>query len=317
MLKFITQRLLIFIPLALLLTVVVFGLVNGLLGDPAYLILGREAAPDTVQHLRHQMGFDRPLYVQYLDWLEGILRWDLGRSLRTHQLVSDAIQSRVPVTVELAIGALVVAVTLSIFLGAAAAVTRSRFVKHALTGLAITAVTLPNFLVGIMFILVFALHLRLFPVSGYVSLLQDPPGNVRVMMLPILTLGLGYVGSLTLILEASIRHVRQEPYIQTAHAKGLSESRILRRHVLKNSLIPFITNLGLSAARLFGGAVVTETVFALPGMGRLLVDSLLSRDFPTFQALLVIMTFGVLSLNLVMDIAYSFLDPRITYEWRI
>jgi peptide/nickel transport system permease protein len=212
------------------------------------------------------------------------------------------------------VGALAVAVILSIALGAAAAVTRNRFLEHTVTGVAVTAVTLPNFLVGIVFILVFALQLRLFPASGYVPFLTDPLGNLRVMTLPVLTLGLGYIGSLTLILNASIRHVRRELYIQTARAKGLPGSRVLWRHVLKNSLIPFITNLGLSAARLFGGAVVTETVFALPGMGRLLVDSLLSRDFPTFQALLVVMTFGVLSMNLVMDIAYGLLDPRITYE---
>lgn len=314
MLRFVTHRFLAFIPLTLLLTVAIFGLIYGLLGDPAYIILGREAAPDTVQRLRHQMGFDRPLYVQYLDWLRGVLQWDLGHSLRNHQPVSEAIQTRIPVTVELAVGALVVAVVVSIALGAAAAVTRSRFLEHTLTAAAITAVTLPNFLVGIVFILVFALQLRLLPASGYVPFLKDPLGNLRVMTLPILTLGIGYIGSLTLILKASIRNVRREVYIQTARAKGLPGSRVLWRHVLKNSLIPFITNLGLSAARLFGGAVVTETVFALPGMGRLLVDSLLSRDFPTFQALLVVMTFGVLSMNLVMDIAYGFLDPRITYE---
>lgn len=313
MARYIVQRLLAIIPMAVLLTAAVFALVHVFLGDPVVLMLGREADPETAQRLRHELGLDRPLYVQYSDWLSHAARGDLGRSLRDRVPVARAIEERLRVTGELTLLAMATALAAALALGTAAAVRAGSAVDFAVSGFCIAGVTLPNFLVGIVLIFLFALTLRWLPSGGYAPLTQ-PLENLRLMILPTATLSLAYVGFLSLVLKSSLKDALRAPYVQTGRAKGITERRVLVRHVLRNSLIPVLSVLGVEIGRLFGGAVITETIFALPGVGRLLVDSILGRDFPVIQAVVALLTFGVLIVNLCVDLAYGWLDPRVTYQ---
>src|SRR5579862_7726138 len=292
--------------MAVLLTAAVFALVHVFLGDPVVLMLGREADPETAQRLRHELGLDRPLYVQYADWLSHAARGDLGRSLRDRVPVARAVEERLLVTGELTLLAMAVALAAALALGTAAAVRAGSAVDFAVSGFCIAGVTLPNFLVGIVLIFLFALTLRWLPSGGYAPPLTQPLENLRLMILPTATL--------SLVLKSSLKDALRAPYVQTGRAKGITERRVLVRHVLRNSLIPVLSVLGVEIGRLFGGAVITETIFALPGVGRLLVDSILGRDFPVIQAVVALLTFGVLIVNLCVDLAYGWLDPRVTYQ---
>jgi len=312
--RYIVQRLLAIIPMAVLLTAAVFALVHVFLGDPVVLMLGREADPETAQRLRHELGLDRPLYVQYADWFSHAARGDLGRSLRDRVPVARAVRERLLVTGELTFLAMAAALAAALALGTAAAVRAGSAVDFAVSGFCIAGVTLPNFLVGIVLIFLFALTLRWLPSGGYAPPLAQPLENLRLMILPTATLSLAYIGFLSLVLKSSLKDALRAPYVQTGRAKGITERRVLVRHVLRNSLIPLLSVLGVEIGRLFGGAVITETIFALPGVGRLLVDSILGRDFPVIQAVVALLTFGVLIVNLCVDLAYGWLDPRVTYQ---
>ena len=300
--------------MAVVLTAAVFTLVHVFLGDPVVLMLGREADPETAARLRHELRLDRPIYAQYADWLSHAARGDLGRSLRDREPVAGAIRSRLLVTGELTLLAMIVALAAALALGTAAAVRAGSALDFAVSGFCIAGVTLPNFMLGIMLIFFFALTLRWLPSGGYASPFAQPLENLRLMILPTATLSLAYIGFLSLVLKSSLKATLRAPYVQTGRAKGIPERRVLARHVLRNSLIPVATVLGVEVGRLFGGAVITETIFALPGIGRLLVDSILGRDFPVIQAVVALLTFAVLVVNLCVDLAYGWLDPRVTYE---
>src|SRR5579875_2045757 len=298
--------------MTVLVTMAVFWLLHGLLGDPTLLILGRDADPQTAARLRHELGLDRPLDAQYLAWLSGAARGDLGRSLRTRQPVAQAIRERLGPTAELTLASMALAAAAALVLGTVAGTWYGSAADFGVSSLCVIGVTLPNFLLGISLILVFALTLRWVPSGGFVPLFPNPGANLRHMALPILTLSVAYVGILSLVLKSSLRATLGALYVQTARAKGLVERRVLVRHALRNSLIPVLSVLGIEFGRLFGAAV-TETVFALPGVGRLLVDAILGRDFPVVQAVVVLMTFGVLCVNLAVDLSYAWLDPRVSY----
>jgi len=300
--------------MAVILTAAIFWLIHGLLGDPALLMLGREADPETAQRLRHDLGFDRPLYVQYFDWISHAARGDLGRSIRNREPIAHALGGRLAVTGELTALAMVLAFAVALALGTVAAVLYGSVTDFAISSLCIVGVTLPNFMLGITLIFLFSLGLRWLPSGGYVPLFTNPAENLRLMILPTITLSLAYVGVFSLVLKSSLRSTLHALYVQTARAKGIVERRILLRHAMRNSLIPFLSILGIEVGRLFGGAVITEAVFALPGIGRLLVDSILGRDFPVIQAVVAFMTFGVLIVNLCVDLAYAWLDPRVSYD---
>jgi peptide/nickel transport system permease protein len=312
--RYITARIAAVIPMTVLLTAAVFWLINGLLGDPAQLMLGRDADPQTVQRLRHDLGFDRPIYVQYGDWLAHAARGDLGRSVRNNVPVAQALAQRLPTTGELTLLSMALAVLAALALGTVAAVWYGSAADFAVSGLSVVGVTLPNFMLGITLIFVFALILRWLPSGGFVSPFADLGQNLRLMILPTLTLSLAYIGILSLVLKSSLRATLQALYVQTARAKGIAERRVILRHALRNSLIPVLSVLGIEVGRFFGGAVVTEAIFSLPGIGRLLVDSILGRDFPVIQAVVAFMAFGVLLVNLAVDLAYAVLDPRVSYD---
>jgi len=295
----------------LFLTALVFFLMQAVLGDPVVLMLGQDAEAETITRLRQDLGFNRPVYVQYLDWLGRLLAGDWGRSFRTREPVLEAILGRLPVTLELTVLSLALAVALALALGVLAAVRRQTKVDVCVSLLTGLGNAMPNFWIAILLIFLFALKLRLLPSSGSVSVLEDPLGNLTRMILPSITLSAAYFSNLARLTRAKMLEVLESDFIRTARAKGIREGRVLWMHALRNSLLPVLSVLGVSVSRLFGGAVVTETIFAMPGVGILLVDSILGRDFPVVQGVIIVVTVGVFLTNFLVELAYAVVDPRV------
>jgi peptide/nickel transport system permease protein len=298
----------------LFLTALVFFLMQAVLGDPVVLMLGQDADPATIARLRQDLGFNRPAYVQYTDWLGRLVRGDWGRSFRTGQPVLEAILARLPVSLELGFLSLLLALALALGLGILAAVRRHTTTDFSIGVLTALGTAMPNFWIAILLILLFALHLRILPSSGSVSLVDDPWGHVRAMLLPTVTLSAAFLCNLTRLVRAKMLEALNTDYVRTARAKGLRELRVVGLHALRNSVLPVLSILAVSMSRLFGGAVVTETIFALPGVGILLVDSILGRDFPVVQGIIVLTTVGVFTINFLIEIAYAVVDPRVRYQ---
>lgn len=315
MARYLFRRLLYFVPVIFLITVVVFLITMLLPGDPALAFLGEANINDKVAYeaMRKELGLDRPLPVQYALWLGRALQGDLGRSIRTHETVVDALVARLPVTIELAAVALVIALVIAIPVGIVSATRPNTKVDAAATVMAVSGVALPEFFVGILLIYVFAVGLRLLPPSGYVPLSAGVWPNLKSIILPALSLGLTLNAVTMRQVRASLIEVLQEEYVTVARAKGLPEREVIRVHALKNAMIPVITVIGLQIGRLFGGTVVVETIFAFPGMGRLAADSIFFRDFPVLQGVVLVMALAVLACNLLTDLLYAYVDPRIRY----
>lgn len=293
------------------LTALVFFLMQAALGDPVVIMLGRDADAATIARLRTDLGFDRPAYVQYLDWLGRVLSGDWGRSYRTAEPVLQAVLQRLPVTLELTLLSLTLALGFAVAFGMLSAVKRHTPIDGLVSILTGLGVAMPNFWIAIILILVFSLHLRVLPSSGSVPFLEDPVGNLSHMVLPTVTLSAAYFSNLARLTRAKMLEALESDYVRTARAKGLREVRVLCMHALRNSMLPLLSVLGVSVSRLFGGAVVTETIFALPGVGVLLVDSILSRDFPVVQSVIIVVTIGVFLANFLVEVAYAAVDPRI------
>jgi len=314
LLALIARRLLTTIPLLFLVSLVVFALVHALPGDPAMLFLGEEATPDNLARFRARLGFDRPLVTQYAEWLGRALRGDLGRSLRTNQPVSEAIRERLPVTLELLAAALLVSLTIAVPMGVISAVRRNTGVDLVSTVFALIGFSLPGFWLGIILIWVFALFFRWLPPSGFVSLPSSVPDNVRSLVLPSITLGTALAALVARQLRSGMLEVLRQDYVRTAQAKGLGEGPVVIKHALKNALIPVVTVVGLQLGGLLGNTIITETLFALPGVGRLMIDSIFSRDFFVVQGVILFLAVGYVVANLVVDILYAYLDPRIRVQ---
>ena len=311
MLKFVARRLLATIPLLFFVSLVVFALVHALPGDPAVLFLGEEATPETLARFRERLGFHRPLVVQYVEWLGRAARGDLGRSLRTNQPVTDAIVQRLPVTLELMAAALLVSLAVAVPLGILSAVKRNSGVDVASTAFALVGFSTPNFWLGLILIYVFALVLRWLPASGFVPLPASVPENVRSLILPSVTLGTALAALVTRQLRSGMLEVLRQDYVRTARAKGLPGRAVVGKHALKNALIAVVTVIGLQIGGLLGNTIITETLFALPGVGRLMIDAIFSRDFFIVQGVILFLAVGYILSNLAVDILYSYLDPRI------
>jgi peptide/nickel transport system permease protein len=292
-------------------TIIIFGMVRLIPGDPAFLILGDRATEENAAALRQQLGLNEPLPTQYWLFISGLARGDFGNSLLYRQPVSNLVWRRVPVSIFLAVYAMVLAAILTMTFGVLAAVKKGRFADHAVRVAFLFFITTPSFWLGILLILLFSLKLHWFPVAGYGETFQE---HLRYLFLPALTLALALSAVLIRNLRGQIILVQRSDYIRTARAKGLRESLILQRHTLKNALMPVITLFGLQFGYLVGGTVVVETVFAIPGMGQLLIQSITARDYPVVQAITLISAFLVIIVNLLVDLSYSFLDPRVTYE---
>jgi peptide/nickel transport system permease protein len=295
--------------------VVVFAITMLLPGDPALAFLGEANMRDKVAYeaMRKELGLDRPLPVQYAIWLGKAVQGDLGRSVRTHEAVTAALAARLPVTIELAAVSLGIALLIAIPVGIVSATRPNSKLDTVATVMAVSGVALPEFFVGILLIYVFAVGLQLLPPSGYVPLAAGLWPNLKSIILPALSLGLALNAVTMRQVRASLIEVMGEDYITVARAKGVSEGAVIRVHALKNAMIPVITVIGLQVGRLFGGTVVVETIFAFPGMGRLAADSIFFRDFPALQGVVLVMALAVLVCNLLTDMLYAYVDPRIRY----
>jgi peptide/nickel transport system permease protein len=308
---YLIRRLLLTLPVLFVVSVVCFSLINLIPGDPATVIMGPEASEQAKDAMRERLGLNEPILAQYVDWLGNVLRGDLGESLRDETPVSQLILQRLPVTLELALGTFAVSLTISIVVGILSASNRGTWIDYISTGFALGGISIPHFWMGLMFILIFAVSLGWLPASGYVPFFQDPIANLTAMILPVIATGLRESAELTRMLRSSLLEELGSDYVRTAFSKGLTRRVVVIRHAVRNALIPFVTAGGLQIAGLLGGLVVTETVFQLPGLGRLVVDSILQRDFTVVQgAVLVIVTIVVL-VNVLVDLLYAIIDPRI------
>lgn len=314
MFAYILRRLLLIIPVALLVSMIIFTLLRLTPGDPVRTMLGEEGDPATVAALRHEYGLDRPIPLQYVAWLGRLLQGDLGRSLRTRQPVSEAIIERIPATLQLGLVALCYSLIISIPVGIFSAVRRNSRWDVLVTGFTLLGVSVPNFFLGIILILLLALVLRIFPPGGYVPFIQDPWQNLRHLILPAITLGTGSLAVNMRLMRSSLLETLSQDYIRTARAKGLNARAVIVRHALKNAFIPFITVVGIQIGTVLEGAFITETIFIWPGVGRLAVDSIGQRDYPLVQAIVLLSALSFLFANLVVDLLYAYLDPRIKYD---
>jgi peptide/nickel transport system permease protein len=310
---FIVQRILATIPVMGVVALFVFLLLHLSPGDPAAVIAGDYATPADIARIRARLGLDEPIYIQFATWLWDILRGDLGISIFTNLPVTTLIAQRIEPTLWLATTTIVFAVLVAVPMGVLAAWKAGTWIDRAVMLFAVLGFSVPVFVIGYVLIYIFALQLGLLPVQGYTSPTIDPLRFTRGIILPTVTLGIVYVALIARMTRASVLEVLTEDYIRTAHAKGVPNRRVLIRHALRNAAVPIVTVIGIGIALLIGGVVVTETVYNIPGLGRLVVDAILKRDYPIIQGLMLMFAFVYVLVNLLIDIAYTALDPRIRY----
>jgi peptide/nickel transport system permease protein len=298
----------------ILATIVVFFGIRALPGDPALALAGEERDPAALAEVRAQYGLDQPIPVQYWRWLREVATGNLGESLRTGISVTETILSRVPVTLELALLSLLVAILLGVGAGVLAAVRRGSWMEWLANLAALLGLSVPSFWLGIMLILVFAIILGWLPASGYVSPLSDPVGNLKRMLLPSLVLGTQFAAILMRQTRSAMLESLGADYVRTARAKGLSEPQVVFGHALRNSLITVLTLLGLRLGLLISGAIITEQVFVIPGFGRLLVEAVFTRDYPIIQGVAIVSAAAYILANLAVDLLYSVANPRIRLQ---
>jgi peptide/nickel transport system permease protein len=304
------------LPLLFLVTFVTFSVALLLPGDPALAYIGEANMRDRAMYetMRRELGLDQSVPVQYVKWLGRVVRGDLGRSIRTREPALEGLLARFPVTFQLTVTAMTISLLIAVPVGILSAVRPNSIADRIGTLLAMSGVAIPDFWLGIMLIYVFSVWLQVLPPSGYVPFAQGAWPSLMSMLLPALSLGMALAAVVMRQLRSSLIEVLQQEYVNVARAKGLAEGRVVGRHALKNALIPVVTVIGLQTGRLFGGAVVVETIFALPGLGRLAADSIFFRDFPMLQGVVLILALAVVTANLFTDLLYAFLDPRIRYR---
>jgi peptide/nickel transport system permease protein len=305
------RRLLLAVPLLLGMSVLVFGLMRVIPGDPAVTVLGYKATPDAVRALRQAFHLDEPLLQQYLRWLGGLARGDFGIDFRQDEPIGRMILDRLPVTLELTLLAAACAALLGVPVGLLAGARRRGAADRASLALGLLGISIPDFWLGIMLILIFSLAAGLLPSSGFVPFSEDAFGNLQYLALPALTLSLSRAAALSRLTRAAVMDVARRPFVQFARAKGLGEGAILVRHVLPNAAIPIVTVLGLQVGYMLGGAIVVETIFALPGLGRMTLDAVLERNYPVVQGGVLVVGAMFMLVNLVTDMLYGVIDPRL------
>lgn len=305
------QRLLLSLPTLLLVSMVVFSLLAVLPGDPVAAILGMEATPEAAAALRLKLGLDDPLLVQYGRWLWAVLHGDLGRSFIDNTPVAESLWQRLPVTIELAIGSFLVAVVIAVPAGILSAARPRGWANAIGTLIALFGMSVPHFWLGMMFIILFAVKLGWLPASGFVPLTQDWQANLIAMLMPMVVTGLRESAILMRMVRSSLLEVLSEDYIRTAFSKGLRDWQVVLGHALRNAMIPVITASGLMVSGMLGGLVITESIFGIPGMGKMIVDAIFQRDYVTVQAGVLAATVMVVIVNLCVDLLYSVIDPRI------
>jgi ABC-type dipeptide/oligopeptide/nickel transport system permease component len=304
--RYIARRLLQLVPTLLTVTILIFLMVRLIPGDPALLIAGENATPELLASIRARLGLDRPLAVQYVEYLGSLLRGDLGTSIRTYRPVAQEVLSRLPATIELALASGAIFSGVGILLGVMAGIRRGRFADHVIRILSLVGVSSPDFWIGILLMLVFSLQFGILPSAGR--------GGLPHLVLPAVTASLIGIAMVSRLVRASVVEILGEDYVRTAWAKGLSRRVVIYRHTLSNALIPAVTILGLEFGVLLGGLVVVESVFAWPGSGKLLIDAIRMRDYPVIQAVILVFSVMLAVVNLLVDLVCGLLDPRIRYQ---
>ncbi len=313
MIAFILRRLLATIPVMLVVAVFVFLMLRLTPGDPAAIIAGDNANAAQVADIRAKLGLDEPIVTQFFIWMGKILRGDFGESFFFKKTVAELISDRVEATLSLSFFTIVLAILVAVPLGVLAAAKHGSWIDRVVMGFSVLGFSVPVFVIGYLLIYVFAIELNWLPVQGYQRFAQGVGGWFQRLILPSLTLGVVYVALIARMTRTSMLEVLSEDYVRTARAKGQIERRVLFRHALRNAAVPIVTVIGLGIALLIGGVVVTESVYTIPGLGRLTVDAVLARDFPVIQAVILLFSFVYVVVNLMVDITYTLLDPRIRY----
>ncbi len=313
MLAFVARRLLATVPVLAMVAVFVFLMLRLTPGDPAAIIAGDNATGAQIEAIRDQLGLNQPIPVQFMIWLGKLLRGDLGQSFFFKAEVAELIGQRIGPTLALASVTMIITVLVAVPLGVLAAYKHGGWIDRLVMGFSVLGFSVPVFVLGYLLIYVFAIQIRLFPVQGYRSLATGLWPFLYRLILPGITLSVIYIALIARITRASVLEVLSEDYIRTAYAKGLSNRVVLMRHALRNAAVPIVTVIGIGIALLIGGVVVTESVYNIPGLGRLTVDAVLARDYPTIQAVILLFSFAYVLINLLIDLSYTLLDPRIRY----
>ena len=310
---YLIKRAIAVLPVMLVVAVVVFLLMHLTPGDPAAIIAGDYARPEDIARIRKQLGLDQPLHIQFFKWLFAILRGDLGVSIFSNLPVSHLIAQGIEPTIMLSLSTILFSVLVAVPMGVWAAWRVGTSVDRLVMIFAVIGFSAPVFVIAYALVYVFSLQLGWFPVQGYTPIGEDVFGFLRSIALPTFALGMVYIALIARISRASMLEVLSEDYIRTARAKGTSEGSVLMRHALKNASVPIVTIIGIGIALLIGGVVVTESVFNIPGLGRLIVDAVLSRDYPIIQGVILVFSAAFVAVNLLIDLSYTFLDPQIRY----
>jgi peptide/nickel transport system permease protein len=307
MLEFVAKRLVIAVPTIVAVSILVFGMLHVVPGDPAEIFLGEEpSTPETLARVRAEMGLDRPLHEQYLSYMAGVLRGDFGRSLHMRRTVSEQITRALPSTLELTFAAMLVAVVVGCVLGVVAAANHNSWIDSATMAFAMIGLSMPVFWSSLVLIMVFSIQLQWFPAIGQ--------GGVERLVLPAIALGTVSASVLARLVRSSMLEVLRQDYVRTAVAKGVGPRRVVYGHALKNAMIPTVTVMGLQFGNLLSGTVITETIFSRLGIGKLYIDALLLKDFPTVQGVTLFIATAYVLVNLLVDVSYAVLDPRIRYD---
>ncbi|WOI55903.1 ABC transporter permease [Palleronia sp. LCG004] len=311
MLSFILRRMLIAIPTIILISVFVFALQKLLPGDPVLAMAGEDRDPETLAFLREKYRLNDPIPVQYFNWVGNALRGDLGISLRTNQPVTELIAQKLPVTIQLATMAMIFAVVIGIPAGILSAIRKGTITDYVANVVALSGLSIPNFWLGIMLILLVSVKWQLLPASGYVPFGEDPVRSIQVMLMPAFVLGTALAATLMRHTRSAMLSVLTSDYVRTARAKGLNERRVILKHAFRNALTPIVTLTALLFGELIAGAVLTEQIFTVPGFGKLIVDAVFNRDYAVVQGIVLVTALGFIVMNLLADVAYVLLNPRL------
>ena len=312
--RYLLRRALQLVPIMLGVSLITFFLIRLVPSNPALAILGVNATPDQIAYINSTYGLDKPIPVQYIYWMGKVLQFDLGRSIVYNQPPMELIISRLPATLQVGLFAMLISLVISLPVGVISAVKKDSILDVLGRFFAFVGISMPGFWLGLLLIIVFAVTIPIFPIFGFVSIFADFAEGIRHQFLPAVTLGLSMAAMVTRMTRSCVLEVLQEDYITTARGKGLSGTLVVAKHVLKNAFIPVITVVGLQVGFIFGGSVLVEVIFAIPGLGRLMVDSIAQRDYPVIQALVLVYAITFVLVNLLVDVLYAVLDPRIRYQ---
>ena len=314
MMGFVLRRLLQLLPVLLIASTGIWAMIYAVPGSPVAAMVGENATPEQIQAVTVRLGLDRPVHVQYWSWLTNALTGDFGLSIQNREPVADLISHRIPATIQLALAATVIGLLLGIPVAVVSALKPGSVIDRMLSGWSALALGVPTFWLGILLILLFAVELRWLPsASTYISIWESPLQALQNILLPALTLGVYVSGIFARFLRASLLGELKADYVRTARSKGLPERDVIGRHVMRNALLPFVTIVGLMMATFIGGTVVTEAVFTYPGLGRLLIQAISTRDYPLIQGCILFILVGFVLINLAVDVLYAYIDPRIDY----